>query len=291
MNSQPSYYTESGKVSPSYLVLAILVAIVISMLLGYVYSAATIHIPLIYANVLILLGVSILLGYVALALCKLSRVRNDTVRYVFVLSMGIIVWYVQWSVFAYFYITGELPGLVELGNNLSWAFYGSEQWDALYYYYVEGGFEVGRVHIFELALLPIWIIEFVILLGAPFYWATKYVPQPYSEDYEQWYEKRTLLKEFRVITDSHLTLEKLHTDAVSFLDSLQSTSRAAHAKVHVYHMPRERQQYLLVETVTFEGKDNSRKATPLVHNIAVSNEQARLLIERFDNEKAGFSLF
>lgn len=288
MKTQPTYYKESGRATALYLTFAICTAIILAVITGYLYSALTIYIPLIYVNVLILIGAGLVLGNGTLILCKLSRVRNATVRYTLVLVMGIIAWYVQWSVFSFNYMTDSLPSLTQLWDCLTGFMTDAYLWEAIGYYYSKGGFTVGGFHIFELVLIPIWVVEFIIFVAAPFYFATKYVPQPYSEEYEQWYEKFTLLRRFRVITDSPFTIEKLHNDSFTYLNELKSTSRTAHTQVSVYYMPREKQQYLLLEHITY-GSKNNKKTTPIIRNIAISNQQAGAIMEHFDHKKNSFT--
>ena len=193
-----SYYKPSGSVSASFFGYYFLFLLLSVPILSIAYIYAIHYIPLIYLNVIITIGCGALLGLVVSFAAKKGKARNPVLVLVFTLLGVCILKYVQWGVYVplvFSEVYGEYLGyripfferfsetafllrspaeLLEMGKFIN---------------------EVGVWSAFDadftgIALLIVWIMEFVILAGIAAAFAWSQPRQPFSEESNDWYTEK-----------------------------------------------------------------------------------------------------
>lgn len=292
MNHQPQFYKESGNYKPAFLVITILGLIVISLILAYVYSAISTYMPFIYINALLLIGLGVVIGYATLISCKLSAIRNSSIRIGLAVATGILTWYFQWTLYLLYLTEESLPSFMEYLLNIGWVFYDSELWDVFFYYNRNGGYDVGPIPVVGGLLIVVWFIEMLVIIGAPIVATLNYSPLPYSDTFQKWYDKFTLRKQFRKLSNSNRTHELLSENVFEALQELDSGRANSHSIIHIFYLPEENSHYLQVENAFLDtsGKESKMKTEITINNIKINTSDAHSILKHFDHKKQGFQL-
>lgn len=204
--------------------------------------------------------------------------------------MGLITWYFQWTVYLLYIGYESMPSIMEYLSNLGWVFYDSEIWQIFLFYKENGYYEISSIELSGIMLVIIWIIEFTVILGAPILAAVNYNPLPYSDTYNQWYDKYTLKRQFRKMANSNATQELLHSDICNALREMEPGRANSHSIIHLFYLPRENKQYLQVENASLNRseKESKMETEIIINNIQISTADAKALLDEFDNDKQGF---
>jgi len=100
--AQPSaagpYYKPSGEVTLAGLAAGIGGGLVAAVALGFAYAYLITYIPLIYLNVLCVIGYALGLGSAAAALVRWGKMRNPTVGMFIAMFVTLVSYYVSWAV-------------------------------------------------------------------------------------------------------------------------------------------------------------------------------------------------
>ncbi len=94
----PTLYRRSGKVSPASLTIAAIVLVPLGIVLGAVYSAAVVYLPLIKLRGLITFFAGAGIGALAGRLCYQLKYRNAMFVFLTILGFTAIAYYASWAV-------------------------------------------------------------------------------------------------------------------------------------------------------------------------------------------------
>jgi hypothetical protein len=93
-----AYYKPSGEVTVAGLAAGVGGGLVAAVALGFAYAYLITYIPLIYLNLLCVLGYAVVLGAVPAALVKWGKMRNPAVGMFIALLVALVSYYVSWAV-------------------------------------------------------------------------------------------------------------------------------------------------------------------------------------------------
>src|SRR5690606_19760549 len=99
------FYQESGNFNLMCLIVATVIIIPFTWILGYIYSIAIIIIPIVYLKNLCTIGLGIAIGMLCRILVRLTHSRPKKTYYVLAVIAGLFANYFQWTVLiSYLYI-------------------------------------------------------------------------------------------------------------------------------------------------------------------------------------------
>ncbi|KAB8155261.1 hypothetical protein EZY14_005070 [Kordia sp. TARA_039_SRF] len=231
------YYTPSGRVNSIsflYLFLAIFIA---APLLTFIYTYAVLYIPIVYLNILCVVGIAFGLGYIANFVVGLGKVRNKMVALLFGLIIGISALYFSWIIWLHYHLNDsafneitytellEAPGAV---------------WDIVWKINEQGTWSIGRssrANVSGTFLTIVWILELIAFIGAPIFFAFSKAAEPFLEDDNNWADI-TKIGPFEPIEDKKALKKQLETqnyEAFLEIGPLTNEQNSSHAIFSLYH--------------------------------------------------------
>lgn len=279
------FYQESGKINPLRFVMAFISCIIITFILGYVYSIITVIMPIIYFNILFTLGFSFLLIWLAKLFIRIAHIRNKKVRIIFTFAIGFLACYFQWTTYITFAIIGEVPNA---GIYLSHFYLFLNP--VTFFTLIAEMIRVGMWSIFGevfngAGLAVVWIIEAVLIMGIPVFAITNSMPVPYSELLGKWYKKFILKYDFEYFFSTKDIISDLKNNPLQTLQNLGKGSGNQHVKIYLFYLKDEERDYLSFESVSYSGsKKNKRNSTFLINNFTITKSDADLIMLNFKHK-------
>ncbi len=286
MTDKSLFYQESGKVDALRLLLAYLVSLVVVLLMFYAYSAASLFLYNVYANVGIIVFFSISLGYYVKVLLRIAHIRSARNRYILAIVLGLMANYFQWTTFILYALDNEIPTLIHLLENLDWIIVPSTFFSIIAAINEVGVWELFGVqfHGFELGL--IWVIEALAIMAGPIIAVYNTRVYPFSEEFKRWYPKFTLRNHFQSIATVLKLTEDLKHDPLKTIQELKMGDGIRHTRIHVYYLEHEENQYLTFEKVFIDKRGEGKKrSTFIIHNFKVSTDVAKSILDAYDYKR------
>lgn len=286
MGSNNSFYKESGNISALGLALSFLICSLLSLFLGYVYTAITILIPIIYFNFLITLGFGGILGIACKLIIRISHNRNRTSQFVQAIIIGILANYFQWITYIVYAYNGEFPALTKYLSYLSLL---NDQ-GSLFQAIIEIN-RIGMWSIFGLtfngfALTIVWIFEALIIMAVPVISIYYFKSYPYSETLSKWYPKYTLFKDFESVAAVNMLLNGLQENPLKTIHEMGNGSGVRHTKIHLFYLKDENKQYLSFEKIYIEGQGKGKvNSTIVINNLAIDTQMANRILAEFEHKR------
>ena len=293
MDHQHLVYQESGKVNSAKFLIAIIAAVAISILLGYVYVLIMMFIPIIYLNVLITIGLGILLGWIARAATRFSHNRNKRSQLLFAVLLGVLVTYFHYVAYLLYMMDGAVPSLSLYLSQLPWIV----MEPGSFFSFLSVVNELGPWSIFGLTfsgvlLALVWLLEALIIIGAPVLTVFGSDPYPYAESLGKWYPKFTLSEEFASISGTTSLINDLQADPLKTIEELGMGTATRYSKIHVFYLPKAKDNYLTFEKVTIEDAEKGNKDSVLVlNNYRIDKATAAKILEVHRNEREKLAVF
>ena len=284
MNTQNLYYQESGNVHIVRLTMAYAIFIALAMVLGYIYTLLSIFIPFVYLNFFITTGFGVVLGMLCRVLIRVSHARNKQSRVMLAVIVGLLANYFQWTAYISYAYNGEIPSVTEYLSNLSWIVMPKNFLAAIGEIYQYGTWSMFGATVKGLPLAIIWILEAVIIVGSPVLAILKTEVYPYSEVLLRWYPKYTLFNDFESIAAAGILTGQLREDPVKALEALGLGTGHRHAKVHLYYLKEEANQYLTFENVYIERGKDTKNREVVINNFAIDGATAERILETFQHK-------
>ena len=286
-----TFYTPSNDINFTRLALAILIGIVVSVGLGYLYNLISTFIPFIYFNVLITIGLGMAIGLCARLISKLCHLSSRKSRLILTSIVIVLTFIFQWV--AYLQTVTDGLGLT-FGDYLSSipaTLFGGDKLDLLPALYTHGSWGIGDFIFNKLFLAAVWLVELGIIFCIPIFSVLGLTEFPYSENLSKWYPKFTLSDQFQSIASKKYFLEDHKEDVVNAIRALDQGDGRRHGKVHIYFLEGENDQYLSFEKIFIEGSENKKTSSYLIENFRISQADAKSILSEFHNEKEKFVVF
>lgn len=205
LNKNRPFYTPSGKIGKSSILLFILVAFIFMPITAILYAYATWFIPLVFIRMLVTIGFAFLIGWlVSRLIIRFGKVRNNLLAVIFSLTCSFIGLYSAWITWSVLVInSGELYGnehvgitksvtpmtdlvtMLEHPHMLLWVIKkvnGVGFWSLPF---------LGGQSISGLFLSVFWIIELILILGLSYVKPLEKSAYPFSESTNQWLNSTT----------------------------------------------------------------------------------------------------
>lgn len=286
MDASSLYYQASGRINPIRQGLTYAICIVIAFILGYLYSVFVIIIPFVYFNIAIAYFIGYALGMISRVLLRFGHSRSRRAQVIQGVVIGILVNYVQWTVYILYFIYNKVPSFEMYFANLNWILIPENFISALIEINQNSSWIMLGASFKGPSLTIIWIIEFLIIMYGPIFSSLKSNTYPYSELFQKWYPKYTLYKDFETVTSDPVFINKLSTDPLDAIDSLQKGMAFRFVKVHIYYIPEEEIQYLTFEIIYLPNQGRGEKVgTCVINNFKINTQDANRILEKYPNNR------
>ncbi len=285
MNNQVLYYQASGLINPVKQGLSYAIGIAAALLLGSVYTLLTIFIPIVYANILIVVGFGISLGFVCQALVRFSHNRSKKSQLIHAVVIGVFANYFQWTTYILYVYNGSIPSISFYFTNLHWLVL-PDFFSAVAEINREGLWSMFGITFNGFGLTLIWLFEFLIIMVGPILAITNAQTRPYSESFQQWYRQYTLREDFEGFVSPTQLKADMADDPVAAIGRLGKGAGWRHSKIHIFYLPHENKQYLTLEKVLVEGQGRGKKSsTVIIDNLQMSTVAADAILGQFEHER------
>lgn len=280
-------YVDQEEFSVPKMLFGILFSIVWAYALAFVYGVLIAICPIVYLNLFITGGFGLLLSF---GVAVISRGIKNTSRKVN-MTMGVVAaffgLYFSWA--AYFLYVGDSD---QIFVNYFQHFYLVSQPILL----IEGIIEANEYGLWEMfgiqfkgtVLWIVWLLEAGIIFFLCLVSTSKKIVMPFSSKHNRWYKKYILYKDFASIVMQYDFCNALANDCENVIKGMELGRASNFARVSVYYLEEENQQYLSVENVVKDAEGKKEEAEPVIHLLCITKKEAENLIREYHAKKASF---
>jgi hypothetical protein len=182
------YYHHSGKYSVTGALYAVVVGALIACACAFVYAYVILYSPIIYLNILLMVGFGVTMGYLCASMLKQKKVRSDAVAVAITLLVTAIGYYFSWSVWVWALARRGDAG-VGFSALLGLTFLPNVLWEAVRAINAEGVWTIGHSGsaVSGVALWIVWACELAAIFGFSVSSAySRMDEEPFCETCEEW---------------------------------------------------------------------------------------------------------
>lgn len=184
-------YRPSGKTSPMFFLLYVLVVPVAAVLLSFAYIYLVYYIPFVYLNLFIAIGCGILCG--TLVPVAWGKMRNKSIAVISGLIAALLMKYLMWLVYiplvySKAYQTFDYDFLDCLNLSASLFFDPRGVFAFIREINGYGVWSIRRLEVRGVLLYIVWLAELFVLAGSCIITTVNRSQQPYSEDTGKWFQ-------------------------------------------------------------------------------------------------------
>jgi hypothetical protein len=273
-------YVESGIAPPLNIAGLLVVAILASMVLGFVYNVLIWYISFVYVNVIIIFGYGYALGYLSRWLNLLFKIRSKKISILITAVIAILSIYIQWACFVYIYFVEDLKPIQDFEAILSMMLRPDLLIEIMLEINANGSWMIGKSVINGGMLWLIWIGEALLMLAIPLRLYVQFDVLPFSEADNRWYKKNKINENFEYILLRQNFIKDFAEDPVKGLKSLGKPDPLRYSTVYIYSDKNMRSFLVEIENVTIDYK--SRKDyTEILPPSHISVEEVKKLETSF----------
>jgi len=281
-------YQLEGKSNPINVTIAASIGIILSIFLGWLYNL-TFLIPIIYFNFIITIGFGFVIAFCVQTIAKLLKIRERKTRLILVLLMLIVAYYSHWIAYILYITSEKIPSI---STFLSYLVYPQNFFAIIEEINRYGTWSFGfssNIPVKGMVLSLIWLAEAAIIFFLTINYTIKFPENPFSEKQNKWFPKLTLDKEFAAFFSEDVFMKGLYKNGINFICNAENGRANKYSEIAIFHLPHEDYQYLAVDTVSIDsGKESKKEITPIVTPIKITNEEAKLLMDKFGTKKTFF---
>ncbi|MEM7572603.1 MAG: hypothetical protein AAF433_06875 [Bacteroidota bacterium] len=277
--STPSaYYEESGSITPARLSLGLLLIVTIAIVFGYIYALIMYFSPLVYINALVCIGMGLLLGFTANFAGRVAHLRSTAWRIGFAAFAGLLAYLCHWCAYLPMVFNDGLSPAAYL-STLSGLFNPGGLW--------VGAKFLNTLGVWEIASMPntgffgqlIWLVEAVIIIGLPVYFAWRAKVHPYSEQQQRFYQQYLVPVPYFIPSPS-LFVKAIQEEGFAAFSQLEEPRANLFHLINLYYLQGENRHYLDVTKVSISnsGKEQKTTETVVVDNLAIDTTTAKQII-------------
>jgi hypothetical protein len=291
MDNNTLFYKPSGQMSSNGSIFTILLNLLFAFIAGFLYSTIIYYNPFVYVNFLLTIGFGLSVGLLNRLMIRVGHNRNKKDQLILAGAGGFMALYIHW---ASFMLIIDYQGVPSLGNYFAnvWYFI-----NPVNFFHAMGVInKFGLWSIFGITfkgfgLALFWLFEAFIILFLSVSAVYKANILPYSEKFGMWYPKFTLYNDFQSVSAAKAVTEELAKTPYEFINNLAKGWGNRHAKIHIYYLKEELQQYLSIENIFMEGQGRGKtNKTMMISNFRISNETAKKILENYKHKKERIDL-
>ena len=267
------------------LVIAIILSAIVSVFLGWIYSVM-VYIPIIYLNILIVVGVGYLLGISNTVLSKFLQIRDKRTRLLLIIFSVFVAYYSQWISFILQTYNSEFPSFE---SYLSFWIYPQQFFKAIAEINKYGTWGFGMsdpIYVRGIFLSLIWFGEAAILFFISIVYVYRFPENPFSEKFNKWYPKIILDEEFENIYSANRFISQFEEQGIDKILNLKNGMAFQYSKVSIFYLEGEDKQYLSIEYVQIDKREPTKSdTTVIVKPFEISTQDAKVLFGKFEVKK------
>ncbi|MEQ6124225.1 hypothetical protein AAON49_08505 [Pseudotenacibaculum sp. MALMAid0570] len=250
-------YEESGTAPVLNLLLAFISSLLIISFFSFIYNILLTLSPIVYLNVLLVVGLGYCIAYTVRYLCLAFKIRNQRICFLATGIISLIIIYIQWVLFIYIYLANEINPLQDISIILELFISPDIIFNDIIQINSIGTWEIRSTIINGPILWCVWITEAVILILVPLRIYNLFEVIPFSEIDNKWYKKVKIDQEFEYITLRNHFLESLYSNPSKALMNLSKPDPYRYSNVYIYY-DKNRISFLIeIENVSIDK--NSKK--------------------------------
>ncbi|MEM6685841.1 MAG: hypothetical protein AAF617_08675 [Bacteroidota bacterium] len=229
------YYTPSGKfnlICFLYLLLAVFIAV---PLLALIYTYAIFWIPIVYLNILCVVGIAFGLGYVANFVVGMGKVRSKLLAFFIGCMIGMAGLYASWIIWLHAhmneFVSISFVSLIDSPMGV---------WKIILELNSSGTWGIGRSssgNVTGTLLTIVWILELLAMIATPLFFAYSKAREPFLETDNIWADTRKI-GPFAFITDKKVfkkQLEAKNFQRLVDMSSLDDSNNSSHSILTIYY--------------------------------------------------------
>jgi hypothetical protein len=268
------YYTPSGKAPVIGILLALAISAILAVLCAFAYCYGIWYIPIIYLNLILIIGVPIALSVlIARVGIKIGKIRNKIVAAGIGFAGGVVFFIVQWLIHCVMVTnSGEVHsfgsgshsmGFAETGFSLeAFMFYLTNPAETISLIGVineVGTWGIGSGTFSGIILSICWIIEALCILFVPIYFPWKQADDPFSEKLNQWLKERKLSKNMIITNSADELRNEIEGGNFGTLINAKTGIENPSRKLVLYSDDQQQEVYLTVKHVTLTYDDKGKE--------------------------------
>lgn len=290
-NSKNLFYKESGYATNLSLALVIACGIFSLIFLSMIYSMLIAFIPIVYFNILIVIGFGITISFVNRFFIRLFKIRNRKKALLLSVILGVIAVYLQWVWYIIFASSIELFSSNSFLNFVSLLFQPISVFDIISEIY-----SVGLWSIFTLPtlngplLLLVWIAEASIIIFMSYFNYSRLEEIPFSEKENTWYKKEFIEGEFEYISFKKEFIEQFQNNPFEAIKGLKKGDGIRHSRISVFKTDTESNNLIKIDNVIITQRGKGKEdIVPVLKPYYIDNQNMLMLRKNY-NFKKTFSL-
>ncbi|MDF7820936.1 hypothetical protein P1X15_25155 [Runella sp. MFBS21] len=297
-------YQPSGKSSALIYVIAFFFLLIGVPLLSSVYSLLLWYIPFIYVHFLFTAGLGIVLALTLNKILKIGKVRSKKLANCLALIAALLALYFVWTSYITLLfnagetITSNLTRhKLRGGLSITKTFFNIEDFinislnprvvsETMSYLYAVGAWSIFKITVKGFVLGLIWFLEAIVIVGFTFLLGTSQAEEPFSEESNEWFDKKILPYFIKQPENLEEFVEDLKNGKASVLSSLEYDSQSSmdYYQITTFAHSNEPVAYINFSNVkvSFDDKGKeSQDVQDLAKNVKVSLSDLRRLEEQF----------
>ncbi len=262
------YYSHSGVVGISGILLVILGGSSAAAILGAIYGYATFYIPFIYLNFLLTIGFGFTTGFIVGLSGKLGKIRNNVVMLMMGILFGSLALYCCWTVWIlaiakhrYFILSpgGLFAVMQEIAKDGAWSIFS----------FTPTGYW----------LYSLWIIEALLIIGLSVLTTfTISAAVPFCEHCNNWVETIYTSTPLSSIKNPEEIVEHLENEDYECLKKLSKVDRLSSnfTEIEIQRCPEcGESAFITVKSINLTGdtdENEQKNENVLVNNLIIKSE-------------------
>jgi len=282
------YYKPSGRFSGIFFVFLLLFIAIAVPILSFVYIYLIHYIPIIYFNIIITVGCGLAVGFSMNFMVKLAKVRNVILVIISLVFVTIILKYFQWCVYIpMIFADSDFTFLDHIIIPFEIFLHPDMILELALYINSVGVWSIGTsdIPVRGVILFIVWIIEFIIIMGAAILIGKDRAKLPFSEEFNDWYTEipnKIIANIPQNIEALKSNLENGNFDELVQLSKEENNDELNFLEITLYQSPNADHYYLKADqvSITIDDKEKEkRNETALIEYLAINKDSAKALSE------------
>lgn len=279
-------YVAVEQPSKPKLIAGISVSILWAFAVSFAYGVIIAVSPLVYFNVFITAGFGIFLGFGVRMLTKVFSITQKKIAVRTALACGIVGVYFSWVVYILYFLTEEGALIESYFLHPFLVFKPAAVVNIMMEMNQYGMWAIFGIVFKGWILTIVWIIEAGVIVVVSTLLVKNQPQSPFSLTYNKWYKKYILIRDFESIGMKEPFKQELAENPVESIKALGNGKAYHFARVSIYYLKEENDQYITVENVRKDREGKSEDSIEVIHLLTIKREEAKKLIEEFHGKKA-----
>jgi hypothetical protein len=293
------YYTPSGKVPVAGMLVAAATAALAAVVCAFAYCYSIWYIPIIYLNIVVVMGVPFLLSWLIARLgIKTGKIRNRSTAALLGLAGGVLFFVVQWALHCVMVTSSGEVHSIDFGSNqmgfaetgfsiealLFYLFNPSETFSLIGAINEVGTWGIKSTTVSGIPLTICWVIEAFCILCISVYLPWKQAVIPFSETENQWLAERVLNGNVEITNASDQLKHEIESGNFNTLLQAAAGTGNPFRRLVLYTDSQLHEIYLTVKEVTVKvdskGKETEDEKDE-VKEVMIPRQLYDVLVSRF----------